>query len=156
MVRRRSEKFCALALICITAVLTIATLPTASFDLDTGASIDFNKTEGKWLLIAYWATWCGPCREEIRILNSIHRQRDELNVIVLGVNFDGLQGEQLASDKARFNSKIPDLLSDPHKVWELPRPDFIPRILVVNPEGSIEAIVVGSTTRRNLISYLDH
>lgn len=152
--RTRVKQGFMLALLCSGSVLSGTSLQTVSFELDNGASIDFNDAKGQWLLIAYWATWCGPCREEIRMLNSIHRQRDELNVVVLGINFDGVQGEQLASEKARFNSEFPDLLKDPHKVWDLPRPDFIPRILVVNPEGLMEAIIVGSTTRRKLMGYL--
>lgn len=128
---------------------------TSSFKLDTGESIDFNDELGKWLLIAYWASWCGPCKEEIHILNTIHRDQEELNVIVLGVNYDGVQGEQLANEKAQFNSEFPDLLEDPHEVWDLPRPDFIPRILVINPKGELHAVEVGTTTRKELLQLIE-
>ena len=51
--------------------------------------------EGQWLLINYWAEWCGPCRKEIPELNRL-AQHPQAAVQVLGVNYDGVQGEALA------------------------------------------------------------
>lgn len=41
--------------------------------------------QGKYILIEYWATWCGPCRRSIPLLNDIHhRFKDRL--IVIGIS----------------------------------------------------------------------
>lgn len=41
--------------------------------------------QGKYILLEYWATWCGPCRRSIPLLNDIHRRfKDRL--VVIGVS----------------------------------------------------------------------
>ena len=124
------------------------------FLLDNGERIDLDGVSNQWVVISYWASWCGPCREEIRILNEIHRERSRFNVIVLGVNFDGVQGEELASQKARFGAEFPDLLEDPRARWDEQRPEFIPHTMVVNPQGELSAVIVGSTTRREILEKI--
>ncbi|MCY3859624.1 MAG: TlpA disulfide reductase family protein [Gammaproteobacteria bacterium] len=142
----------------ITVTLMAFAIASASqesvYPLDNGQNIDFDDISGKWVVIGYWASWCGPCREEIRILNEIHRHRTKHNVIVLGLNFDGVKGEELASQKAVFGSEFPDLLADPRERWDEPRPDFIPRTIVVDPQGELSAVIVGSTTRKEILEKI--
>ncbi|MCY4130411.1 MAG: TlpA disulfide reductase family protein [Gammaproteobacteria bacterium] len=132
----------------------VSTPQNGSYPLDNGQNIDFDNISGQWVVIAYWASWCGPCREEIRILNEIHRRRAKHNVIVLGMNFDGVQGEELASQKAIFGAEFPDLLEDPRARWDEPRPDFIPLTMVVDPNGELSAVIVGSTTRKEILGKI--
>ena len=141
-------------LIAFILIAFVSTSRESSYPLDNGQTIDFDAVVGQWVIIAYWASWCGPCREEIRLLNEIHSERTKLNVIVLGMNFDGVQGEELASQKAWFGAEFPDLLSDPRARWDESRPDFIPRTLVVDTEGELSAVIVGSTTRREILGKI--
>ena len=156
-VRRRSKRAltqCCLVLGIVMCALSLSS-SEASFPLDNGEHIDFDNIAGKWVVIAYWAIWCGPCREEIRILNGIHRQRDKYNVVVLGMNFDGVKGEELAAQKARFNAEYPDLLVDPRARWNEPRPDFIPVTLIIDPQGELREVIIGSTTRREILGIIN-
>jgi thiol-disulfide isomerase/thioredoxin len=56
-----------------------------SFDGGTLSSEDLH---GKVALVAFWASWCGPCREELPLLDSLHRAVDRPDFAVIGINED--------------------------------------------------------------------
>lgn len=137
-------------------VAAIGATQRSVYPLDNGTTLDFDEALGRWIIISYWASWCGPCREEIRVLNSIHRERERRHVIVLGVNFDGVQGKKLAQQKERWGAKYADLLVDPRERWDEPRPDFIPRTLVIDPAGKLKAALSGTTSRSELLDLISN
>jgi thiol-disulfide isomerase/thioredoxin len=51
---------------------------------------------GRWIVLNYWAEWCKPCREEIPELNQLSRELAD-RVAVLGINYDGATGPELAN-----------------------------------------------------------
>ena len=63
-----------------------------------------------WLVINYWATWCAPCIREIPELNELNHRSD---VQVVGIDFDGSQGEELSKAVAKLKIDFPVLTADP-------------------------------------------
>ncbi|MEQ8859644.1 MAG: TlpA disulfide reductase family protein [Pseudomonadales bacterium] len=116
--------------------------------LADGSGTSWSAWEGQWLLINYWAEWCAPCRKEIPELNRIHE--DQTGVVVLGVNFDGLQGEPLTALMGEMDVRFPVLLTDPAPRWEQPRPAVLPSTLVIDPEGNLHDVLVGPQTYEDL------
>jgi len=116
--------------------------------LANGSGASWQDYRGQWLLVNYWAEWCAPCRKEIPELNRIHQ--DETGVTVLGVNFDGLQGEALTALMAEMQIEFPVLLEDPAARWEQPRPSVLPSTLVIDPEGNLHDVLVGPQTYEDL------
>jgi thiol-disulfide isomerase/thioredoxin len=69
--------------------LTAAT-PAAAFDLKAldGASLSSQELAGKVVLLNFWATWCGPCKEEMPSLARLQSQFDPAEVRVVTVTTD--------------------------------------------------------------------
>jgi len=114
-----------------------------------GSTGSFSDWHGRWVLINYWAEWCAPCRKEIPELNALDRQHGD--VVVFGVNYDGVQGEKLTSLIETMGIEFPVLVTDPRLHWNQDQPSVLPTTLVINPDGELEEVLVGPQTLVTLI-----
>jgi len=84
-------------------IITAMLMQGHSGDGDVRKDLDPDTLKGRWVLINYWAEWCKPCLEEIPELNTFAEAHSE-QVSVLGVNYDGVEGEALAQVIVRLAS----------------------------------------------------
>ena len=54
----------------------------------SGEIISLNSLRGKVVLLDFWASWCGPCRKSLPILNEIRSQYSSQGFEVVAVNVD--------------------------------------------------------------------
>ena len=101
---------------------------------------------GRWKVVNFWAIWCKPCREEIPELRRLDERED---VSVLGVNFDGKQGNDLATDVASLGITFQNI-EDPSEVLGVPRPTVLPTTLIITPSGELVATLIGPQTIESL------
>jgi peroxiredoxin len=64
--------------------------PAPDFTLKSlkGSNLKLSEMAGNVVLINFWASWCGPCREEMPLLNDLHNKYEALGFTVLGVNVE--------------------------------------------------------------------
>ncbi len=103
-------------------------------DMD-GTSWRLSELQGKVVLLNFWATWCGPCREEMPHLENLHRRFAEQGLVVLGVNDE-------TADRARqfleeTGITFPNLHSADGQEFRLYAIDAIPTSLIVDRSGRI-------------------
>ncbi len=53
-----------------------------------GNSVDLSKLEGKVVLVDFWASWCGPCKQEMPVLEALHKKYESEGLVIVGVNID--------------------------------------------------------------------
>ena len=113
-------------------ILTAVFLIIANFSLKAQSYTDFTLTDingdevtlSKLLekgpvLISFWATWCEPCKEEMRMINSIYEKYKDRGFTLLAVNEDNQKS--IAKVKSFIESKdykFPVLLDPDKKVYE--------------------------------------
>ncbi len=82
-----------LLLICALGAVSLAkikavTAPDFVLSSASGKNIRLSELKGRVVMLNFWATWCGPCAEEIPALNELHESIDSDDFELLGINLD--------------------------------------------------------------------
>lgn len=64
--------------------------PAPDFALRTldGRNLRLSEYLGEVVLLNFWGTWCGPCRQQMPVLDEIHTRYLRAGLVLLGVNLD--------------------------------------------------------------------
>ncbi|NQD81078.1 TlpA family protein disulfide reductase [Pseudomonas sp. CrR14] len=119
-----------------------------------GRKVAAERLDGQWLVINYWAEWCGPCRSEIPELNALAPELEKQSIGVFGVNFDGLQGEELTRAAQALGIEFTVLAKDPAERYELPPSDALPVTYIVDDKGKVRERLLGEQTAEGLKARL--
>ena len=86
-----------IATIMAAAALTVPALaadptgaPAPQFTLTarSGANVSLAQYKGQVVMLNFWASWCGPCRQEMPLLESIYKQYHRMGFTLIGVNVE--------------------------------------------------------------------
>ena len=117
---------------------------------DPGTTLSsLERLQGQWVVINYWAQWCAPCIKEIPELNRL--DQDYTGVTVVGVNYDGTNGEELELQRQKLGVTFASLESDPAAQLGIPRPVVLPTTLILDPTGRLVATLIGPQTLASLV-----
>ena len=110
--------------------------PDFTLKSTSGENLRLSEMRGQVVLLNFWASWCGPCREEMPILDDIHDQYGKLGFTVLGVNVDKVQAE---ADKILRKTPVDfPVLYDPEgKVSKLYRVSAMPTTVIIDRDGKL-------------------
>jgi len=64
------------------------TAPDFALPSRDGGEVRLSELKGQVVMINFWATWCGPCRQEMPLLQQIHAKYEPLGFTMLGVNVE--------------------------------------------------------------------
>lgn len=120
--------------------------PVPSFDFEKSPGIrqDISDLKGKVILITFFATWCGPCREELPLIESEIYKKYK-NVIEFELLIFGREHNWEEVNKFRSDNKFEmPFYPDPQRaVFSKFAGQNIPRSFLISPEGNIIYSSVG-------------
>lgn len=117
--------------------------PAPDFKLPTpeGDSISLSDYRGKYVLVDFWASWCGPCRQENPNIVKMYNRFKDKNFEILGVSLDKERAgwvKAIADDQLTWK-QVSDLKFWDSMVTGLYAIQSIPATLLVDPDGNIVA-----------------
>ena len=107
-----------------------------------GRNVRLDELRGQVVLVNFWATWCGPCREEMPRLNTLYEKYRKSGFVLLGVNVDDDPRTALAT-AAKLNISFPVLLDTDKKVSRLYDLNTMPSTLVIDRDGKLRFLTRG-------------
>jgi cytochrome c biogenesis protein CcmG, thiol:disulfide interchange protein DsbE len=116
------------------------------FELKTldGQSIRLSDLRGKGVILNLWASWCGPCKEEMPAIQKVYEAYQQKGLVVLAVNqtlMDDRQSVEMFS--AQYRLTFPVLLDEDGKVGQAYHVQALPSSYFIGPDGIIQDAIVG-------------
>ena len=101
-----------------------------------GDSVSLEALRGKVVLLNIWATWCAPCRDEIPVLQSLHREHADAGLEILGVSVDARGEEGRIGDFATGIGMTYPIWHDPdERVSTVYRAIGVPSTYLIDRDG---------------------
>jgi len=103
---------------------------------NSGKNLRLSDFRGQVVLINFWATWCGPCRQEMPKLDELYKRYKRAGVAVWGVNVE--DDSSLAENFLKNNPvDFPVLYDVSSEVSELYDVDAMPTTVIVDRNGKM-------------------
>ena len=129
----------ALALMSGRALPAIATSSAApDFTLRTlgGPNLRLAEQRGRVVMINFWATWCGPCRQEMPQLSKLYDKYRAAGFVLLGVNVDD-DVRNATAVATKLGVSFPVLLDTDKTVSKLYELATMPSTVLVDRDGQV-------------------
>ncbi|MFE8069812.1 TlpA disulfide reductase family protein [Marinobacteraceae bacterium S3BR75-40.1] len=111
--------------------------PAPDFTLKSkqGENLRLEDFRGQVVLLNFWASWCGPCRQEMPLLDEIHQQYKDLGFTVMAVSVD--EDPANADDfLAKVPVSFPVLYDNESRVSEMYGVDAMPTTVIIDRDGT--------------------
>lgn len=115
--------------------------PSFSIRTSKGKMFNLNNYKGKYILLDFWASWCGPCRGEFPYMKEVYKRFHDKGLNIFTISLDT---SELKWEKASLEEQLPwiDALSPEgfkSKLAELYHITFIPQNFLIGPNGNVIA-----------------
>ena len=116
--------------------------PDFTLKSQKNGNLKLSELRGKVVLINFWASWCGPCRQEMPVLDELYRHYRSLDFTILGVNV-----EQNSDDAKSLLKDVPVtfpiLFDTENKISKLYDVKGMPSTILVDRDGNIRYVHMG-------------
>lgn len=118
-----------------------------------GKMLALSSLRGKYVLLDFWASWCGPCAMEAPVIDRVARRYEKRGLVVMGVNVD--DGAEVikayASQKGLSYPMVMDIGKQASLKYSV---DKLPSLVVIDRQGNVLAFVTGMIDEASLNEIL--
>src|ERR1700690_3145526 len=134
---------CAMAAIVIAsaAFAADASGPAPAFSLSAldGSQATLAQYKGQVVMVNFWATWCGPCQQEMPLLDQMYKKYKPAGFTLIGVNVDK-EAPPVKELLARKPVSFPVMLDPANQVSKPSHVDEMPSSVIIDRKGEIRYI----------------
>lgn len=119
--------------------------PDFTVEMVDGSKVQLSKLKGKVVVVNFWATWCPPCREELKHVQKELIDRFKGKKFVFIPISRGEKKEVVEAFRKKMNYTFPMGLDPQQSIYKLYASNYIPRNFVVDKDGKVIYVSVGYT-----------
>ena len=110
--------------------------PNFALPSSSGKQVQLTDFRGDVVMINFWASWCGPCRQEMPLIEGLHKKYGKLGFTVLAVNVDA-DPKDAQKMLTEIPVSFPIGFDSKNKVSELYKVDSMPSTVMVDRKGNM-------------------
>ena len=115
--------------------------PDLEFVGAEGGSVRLSELKGNVVLLNVWATWCGPCKKELPVVQRMYDTYSDRNFVVVAINVDA-DRKRVAPFLKQFNISLPTYYASPEDAGPLTAMG-IPSTFILGPDRTLIDRAVG-------------
>lgn len=119
--------------------LTGQAAPDFALKSSTGENLRLSEYRGDVVMVNFWATWCGPCRQEMPLLDELYSRYQRVGFSLLGVNIDD-DSSKAMSMVEELGVSFPVLFDARKDVSRLYEVDAMPVTVLIDREGTVRYV----------------
>jgi len=110
-------------------------------DID-GEKVELKHSKGRWVFLHFWASWCGPCREEMPAIQRLadKMKGEKFQIIMINTAEDE---DTVFEFLGTINVDLNSLLDVDGQVTEVWKPRGLPTSFLINPDGQVKYQAIG-------------
>jgi len=116
--------------------------PDFTLKSNTGKNIKLSEHRGEVILLNFWASWCGPCRQEMPLLEQLQERYGSYGFTVMGVNVekDSSKAKKMLRD---VPVTFPILFDTENKASKLYKVSAMPSTVMIDRDGNMRYLHKG-------------
>ncbi len=122
-----------------------------------GKKVQLRSLKGNVIFLNFWATWCGPCKDEMPSMEALYQHYKERDFVLLTVSVDEGSSEATRRFIQKNRYCFPVLLDPAGKTLDLFKIDRIPATVVIDKKGRNLGRAIGSRdwNKPDVFSFID-
>jgi peroxiredoxin len=113
--------------------------PDFALKSSTGDNMRLSEYRGDVVMINFWATWCGPCRQEMPLLDELYNRYNRVGFNLLGVNIDD-DSRRAMQMVEELGVNFPVLFDARKEVSKLYEVEAMPVTVIVDRSGTVRYV----------------
>ena len=154
---RPLRTFVSIALCCGFVPMHAKPIPDMKFRDLAGHTQRMSSLRGSITVVTFWATWCGPCREELPRLAHLKEQYAEGGVRFLAISIDESKDRARIEPYLQHENVALDVWvgADVDTLGRVGLGNIVPSTLILDKDGEVVGRIMGEARDSDVTGYLD-